>query len=228
MALRTVATAGGDRLLFLSLGAKQLRRPGDIMVLWKRSLTRRSRKADRARRTTGSRTSCCQSHASFTRGQTNASPLNIKGGSRMLECRTSGSVHGVPGNGHPYRNPAASWPSSGFTRACCCIRQRSREDNKYHTIARLMAGLGRLFRRHCSELSVNATTRERSASAMRPGHSNAISLLHQDVHVEGPEHLVLPPPGKVGIFGHLAARERGREAVGVECSDAETKLILGR
>jgi hypothetical protein len=146
MALRTVATAGGDRLLFLSLGAKQLRRPGDIMVLWKRSLTRRSRKADRARRTTGSRTSCCQSHASFTRGQTNASPLNIKGGSRMLECRTSGSVHGVPGNGHPYRNPAASWPSSGFTRACCCIRQRSREDNKYHTIARLMAGLGRLFR----------------------------------------------------------------------------------
>src|SRR5260370_39343687 len=41
--------------------------------------------------------------------------------------------------------------------------------------------------------------------------SSAISLLHQDVHVEGPEHLVLPPPRKVGIFGHLAAGYRGRE-----------------
>jgi hypothetical protein len=48
------------------------------------------------------------------------------------------------------------------------------------------------------------------------------------VHVEGPEHLVLPPLRKVGIFGHLAACERGQEAVGVECSDAEAQLVLRR
>ena len=53
---------------------------------------------------TGSRTSGCQSLASFTRGQTSALPSNIRGGSRMRECRTSGSVRGVPSNGHPYRN----------------------------------------------------------------------------------------------------------------------------
>src|SRR6516165_1573361 len=33
-----------------------------------------------------------------------ASPSNIQGGSRMRECRTSGSVRGVLSNGHPYRN----------------------------------------------------------------------------------------------------------------------------
>jgi hypothetical protein len=46
-----------------------------------------------------------QSHASFTRDQTSASPSNIQAGSRMRECRTSGSVRGVLSNGHPYRNP---------------------------------------------------------------------------------------------------------------------------
>jgi hypothetical protein len=40
----------------------------------------------------------------------------------------------------------------------------------------------------------------RSNSRHWPRRSNAISLLHQDVHVEGPEHLVLPPPGKIRIF----------------------------
>ncbi len=57
---------------------------------------------------TGSWTSGCQSRASFTRGPTTASPSNIQGGSRMRECRTSGSVRGAPSNEHPYRNPLAS------------------------------------------------------------------------------------------------------------------------
>jgi hypothetical protein len=50
---------------------------------------------------TGSRTSGCQSHASFTCGQINASPSNIQGGSRVLECRTSGSVRWCPVMGVP-------------------------------------------------------------------------------------------------------------------------------
>jgi hypothetical protein len=57
---------------------------------------------------TGSWTSGCQSRASFTCGPTTASPSNIQGGSRMRECRTSGSVRGAPSNEHPYRNPLAS------------------------------------------------------------------------------------------------------------------------
>jgi hypothetical protein len=48
----------------------------------------------------GSRTSGCQGHASFTRGPTSAWPSNIRGGSRMRECRSSGSV-GMPSNGIP-------------------------------------------------------------------------------------------------------------------------------
>src|SRR6266446_5821657 len=43
------------------------------------------------------------------------------------------------------------------------------------------------------------------ASLSADQDASAISLLHQDVHIEGPEHLVLAPPGKVGIFCHLAA-----------------------
>src|SRR4030088_1951959 len=44
---------------------------------------------------------------------TDTSPLNIQGGSRMRECRTSGSVRGVPSNGHPYRNRGR------LSRGCC-------------------------------------------------------------------------------------------------------------
>ena len=36
------------------------------------------------------------SRVSFTRGPTSASPSNIQGGSRMRECRTSGSVRVAP------------------------------------------------------------------------------------------------------------------------------------
>jgi hypothetical protein len=99
-----------------------------IMVLWMRTLTRRSQK-DRTGGTgsTGSRTSGCQSHASSTPGQTSASPSNIRGGSRMRECRTSGSVRGVPSNGHPYRNHGnACMPVAlVFARSRCHLRQRT-------------------------------------------------------------------------------------------------------
>jgi len=50
------------------------------------------------------------------RVRTAASPSNIQGGSRMRECRTSGSVRGVPSNGHPYRNPSQAC-SNGSTIA---------------------------------------------------------------------------------------------------------------
>src|SRR5260370_7846896 len=56
--------------------------------------------------------------------------------------------------------------------------------------------------------------------------SSAISLLHQHVHVEGPEHLVLPPPRTVGIFGHLPAGEPDRESAGVQCPNPQPPLLL--
>ena len=38
------------------------------------------------------------------RGQVGALPSSTRGGSRMRECRTSGSVRGAPSNRRPYRN----------------------------------------------------------------------------------------------------------------------------
>ena len=46
----------------------------------------------------------CPSPESFIRGQTDALPPITQGGSRMPELGTFGSVRGVPGNGHSYRN----------------------------------------------------------------------------------------------------------------------------
>src|SRR4029077_4452329 len=46
----------------------------------------------------------CRNRKSFTLGRTSASPSNTRGGSRMREFRTYGSVRGAHGNGRPYRN----------------------------------------------------------------------------------------------------------------------------
>jgi hypothetical protein len=76
-----------------------------IMVLWMRTLMRRSQKDrtgwDRINKLADQ---WLPKPRILTRGPTGASPSNIQGGSRMRECRTSGSVRGVPSNGHPYRN----------------------------------------------------------------------------------------------------------------------------
>ena len=42
-------------------------------------------------------------------GRPQGQPLNIRGGSRMRESRTYGSVRGAPSNGRPYRNRRPSW-----------------------------------------------------------------------------------------------------------------------
>ncbi len=50
----------------------------------------------------------------------------------MRECRTSGSVRGVPSNGHPYRNPGVDYdrtralfdgtvPIAGCETICCAM-----------------------------------------------------------------------------------------------------------
>jgi hypothetical protein len=43
----------------------------------------------------------------------------------MRECRTSGSVRGVPSNGHPYRNPDAYCCPAGelLTRRFTCVEK---------------------------------------------------------------------------------------------------------
>ena len=55
---------------------------------------------DEARRCLG-----CLLPESCIRGLTSVLPSNTQGRSRMLELGTFGSVRGVPGNGHPYRDP---------------------------------------------------------------------------------------------------------------------------
>ena len=47
--------------------------------------------------------------ASFIRGRPNALPSNTRGGSRVREFRSLGSVRGVRGNAHPYRSKPGSW-----------------------------------------------------------------------------------------------------------------------
>ena len=77
-----------------------------IMVLWMRTLTRRSQKDrtgwDRINRLADQ---WLPKPRILHPWPNRASPSNIQGGSRMRECRTSGSVRGVPSNGHPYRDP---------------------------------------------------------------------------------------------------------------------------
>ena len=79
-----------------------------IMVVWMRTLTRRGQKDrtgwDRINKLADQ---WLPKPRILTRGPTGASPSNIQGGSRMRECRTSGSVWVVFSNGHPYRD---RWP----------------------------------------------------------------------------------------------------------------------
>ena len=73
------------------------------MVLWMRTLTRRSQK---------DRTGWDRINKLADQWLPKPRILHpwpdqrfaVKHPSRMRECRTSGSVRGVPSNGHPYRN----------------------------------------------------------------------------------------------------------------------------
>ena len=55
---------------------------------------------------TQSRERVTQALSRVRQAAVSASPSNTQGRSRMLELGSSGSVRGVPSNGHPYRNPA--------------------------------------------------------------------------------------------------------------------------
>ena len=66
----------------------------------------------RGTRSIGSPTAGFPKRASFIPGPGNASPSNTQGGSRMRECRSSGSVRGALSNERPYRDPRFSTTSS--------------------------------------------------------------------------------------------------------------------
>src|SRR4029077_16951038 len=55
---------------------------------------------------TQSRERVTQALSRVRQAAVSASPSNTQGRSRMLELGSSGSVRGVPSNGHPYRNPS--------------------------------------------------------------------------------------------------------------------------
>src|SRR4029077_3089693 len=56
---------------------------------------------------TQSRERVTQALSRVRQAAVSASPSNTQGRSRMLELGSSGSVRGVPSNGHPYRNPGS-------------------------------------------------------------------------------------------------------------------------
>ena len=77
-----------------------------VIDLWRRTLRRRGQKHRMTWQRIGKLADdWLPNRASFIPGQTNASPSNTQGGSRMRESRTYGSVRGVRSNAHPYRNP---------------------------------------------------------------------------------------------------------------------------
>ena len=89
-----------------------------VIDLWRcgdeaRRTARRGRGSPRSP-TTGS-----PNRASFTLGRSNALPSDTRGGSRMRECRTYGSVRGVRSNAHSYRNSLLG------LRACLTISRPS-------------------------------------------------------------------------------------------------------
>jgi hypothetical protein len=74
-----------------------------VTDLWRRTLRRRSQKDG----LTWERMTKLAAHwlpTPHIHGRTSALPSNTRGRSRMPESGTSGSVRGVPGNGHPYRD----------------------------------------------------------------------------------------------------------------------------
>ena len=105
-----LAEAGRHRLLRLPRRADQQpgaagvplprhRRSGDARCGGAARRTDRRGSGSRGWPTTGS-----PSRASFIPGRSSASPSNTRGGSRMREFRTYGSVRGALSNGRPYRD----------------------------------------------------------------------------------------------------------------------------
>jgi len=62
---------------------------------------------------TQSRERVTQALSRVRQAAVSALPSNTQGRSRMLELGSSGSVRGVPSNGHPYRNPRSNSGPSG-------------------------------------------------------------------------------------------------------------------
>ena len=80
-----------------------------VVQLWRRTLQRRSQRD----RTPWERVSRLAADflpplASFILGRPRALPSHTPGGSPVRESRTPGSVRGVPGDGHPYRDTTVS------------------------------------------------------------------------------------------------------------------------
>ena len=100
----------GQRVVQLSRGADPScsQTFADCVVrLWLRSLRRRGQPGIRRRGSgsSGWQMTFCRSRASFIPGLSNTSPSNTpKGGSRMRESRSCGSVRGARSNARPYRD----------------------------------------------------------------------------------------------------------------------------
>ena len=72
---------------------------------------------------TQSRERVTQALSRVRQAAVSALPSNTQGRSRMLELGSSGSVRGVPSNGHPYRNPGPIAAVRKRTGLCSFIRE---------------------------------------------------------------------------------------------------------
>ena len=101
-----------------------------VTDLWRRTLRRRSQKDGMTweRISDRSLTPGYRNLASFILGPTNALPSLTQGGSPVRESRTLGSVRGVPGNRHPYRDPRSLRPVKASKNVNVAHRMRARVD----------------------------------------------------------------------------------------------------
>jgi hypothetical protein len=79
-----------------------------VTNLWRRTLRQRSQKGRPGSGSSGWPTTGSRNRESFIRGQRLASPLDTRGGSRVPELGSHGSVRGARGNSRPYRESRIS------------------------------------------------------------------------------------------------------------------------
>jgi hypothetical protein len=107
--------------------------------------------------------SCYLRLRSYIRIRRSASPPNIPGRNRVRESRQHGSVRGVPGNWHPYRDRGSSRTRSsrdGISHIRALIGRRGRRPQDWSPAPRLtqFPGYGKTMRHYalacCGELQL--------------------------------------------------------------------------
>ena len=140
-------------------------------------------------------------------------PSTTQGRSRMPESGTYGSVRGVPGNGHPYRdNGAMVWLSGTAHRKG--RQQTMLRPTSHRATSRLYSRAAR--RQHNTE-----GQHQHPGPVSRRHSSRQRSVQRQVARVHSLSGLAVPPAGRIAPPAALRSRSAGTSrAPGLRCSPA--------